>query len=120
MRRMFVCVGMLSVLCCSAFAQSKGLPSAGTEQAVMGIERELLNAILKGDASAPAPDAKTDAKEAWRNADGESLGDAVANTRDRAKDAVDNAADEIHEDADRASRDAAYEQGRADEMSRSR
>jgi hypothetical protein len=72
------------------------------------------------DLKQKARDAKTDAKEAWRNADGESLGDAVANTRDRAKDAVDNAADEIHEDADRASRDAAYEQGRADEMSRSR
>jgi hypothetical protein len=72
------------------------------------------------DLKQKARDAKTDAKEAWRNADGESLGDMVANTRDRAKDAVDNAADEIHEDADRASRDAAYEQGRADEMSRSR
>jgi hypothetical protein len=49
---MFLFVGILSVLCCLVFAQSKGRPSAGTEQAVMGIERELLNAILKGDASA--------------------------------------------------------------------
>ena len=52
MGRMLVFVGILSALCCSAFAQSKGRPSAGTEQVVMGIERELLNAILKGDASA--------------------------------------------------------------------
>jgi len=72
------------------------------------------------DLKQKARDAKTDAKEAWRNADGESLGDKVATTTDRAKDAVDNAADEIHEDADRASRDVAYEQGRVDEMSRSR
>jgi len=52
MGRMLVFVGILSVLCCSVFAQSKGRPSAGTEQAVMGIERELLSAILKGDSSA--------------------------------------------------------------------
>ena len=52
MRRIFVIVGILSVLGCSVFAQSKGRPSAGTEQAVMGIERELLSAILKGDSSA--------------------------------------------------------------------
>ena len=52
MGRMLVFVGILSGLCCSVFAQSKGRPSAGTEQVVMGIERELLNAILKGDASA--------------------------------------------------------------------
>src|SRR5215203_3985946 len=52
MGRMLVFVGVMCVLCCSAFAQPKDRPSAGTEQAVMGIERELLNAILKGDASA--------------------------------------------------------------------
>jgi ketosteroid isomerase-like protein len=52
MGRMIVFVGTLCLLCGSAFAQSKGRPSAGTEQAVMGIERELLAAILKGDASA--------------------------------------------------------------------
>ena len=52
MGRMLVFVGILSALGSSAFAQSKGRPSAGTEQVVMGIERELLNAILKGDASA--------------------------------------------------------------------
>ena len=54
MGRMLVFVGILSGLCCSVFAQSKGRPSAGTEQVVMGIERELLIAILKGDASASA------------------------------------------------------------------
>jgi hypothetical protein len=67
-----------------------------------------------------ARDAKTDAKEAWRNADGEDLGDKVANTTDRAKDAIANAGDEIHEEADKVSRDAAYQKGRADEMSRDR
>jgi hypothetical protein len=72
------------------------------------------------DLKQKARDAKTDVKEAWRGADGESLGDKVANTTDRAKDAVANAGDELHEEADRATRDVAYEQGRADEMSRSR
>jgi predicted Holliday junction resolvase-like endonuclease len=73
------------------------------------------------DLKQTARDAKTDVKEAWRRADGEeSIGDKVANTTDRAKDAIDNAGDELHEEADKASRDVAYEQGRADEMSRSR
>jgi hypothetical protein len=72
------------------------------------------------DLKQTARDAKTDAKEAWRNADGESLGDKVANATDRAKDKIADAGDELHEEADLASRDAAYEQGRADEMSRSR
>jgi hypothetical protein len=65
-------------------------------------------------------DAKTDVKDAWRKADGESLGDKVATATDRAKDKVADAGDELHEEADRASRDAAYEQGRADELSRPR
>ena len=52
MGRMLVFGGILSALCCSVFAQSKERPSAGTEQTVMRIERELLNAVLKGDASA--------------------------------------------------------------------
>ena len=52
MRRMLVLGGILSALCCSVFSQSKEKPSAGTEQTVMRIERELLNAVLKGDASA--------------------------------------------------------------------
>ena len=65
-------------------------------------------------------DAKTDVKEAWRNADGESVGDKVANTTDRAKDKLANAGDELHEQADKASREAAYQEGRADEMSRDR
>ena len=42
----------MSALCCSVFSQSKEKPSAGTEQTVMRIERELLNAVLKGDPSA--------------------------------------------------------------------
>jgi len=65
-------------------------------------------------------DAKTDVKEAWRKVDGESLGDKVANTTDRAKDELANAGDELHERADKASREASYQQGRADELSRSR
>src|SRR6266849_11169924 len=52
MGRMLVFAGILSALCCSGFAQSKERPSAGTEQVVMRIERELLNAVLKGDPSA--------------------------------------------------------------------
>jgi ketosteroid isomerase-like protein len=52
MRRILVLSGILSALCCSAFAQSKDQPAAGTEQAIMRIERELLNAALKGDAAA--------------------------------------------------------------------
>ena len=52
MERIPVFVGILSALCCSSFAQSKEKPSSGTEQTVMRIERELLNAVLKGDASA--------------------------------------------------------------------
>lgn len=67
-----------------------------------------------------ARDAKTDLKDAWRKADGESLADKVATATDRAKDKVADAGDELHEEADRAARDVAYEQGRADEMSRSR
>jgi ketosteroid isomerase-like protein len=52
MGRMLVFAGILSVLCYSGFAQTKKQPSAGTEETVMRIERELLSAILKGDASA--------------------------------------------------------------------
>ena len=72
------------------------------------------------DLKQTARNTKTDAKDAWRKADGESLGDKIATGTDRAKDALENAGDEIHEDADKASRDAAYERGRADEMSRPR
>lgn len=64
-------------------------------------------------------DTEADVKEAGRKIDGdESLGDKVANAGDRLKNAVDNAGDEIHEEADEMSRDAAYQQGRADETSR--
>jgi ketosteroid isomerase-like protein len=52
MGRMLVFVGILGALCCSVFPQSKGRPSSDAEQTVMGIERELLKAVLKGDASA--------------------------------------------------------------------
>ena len=73
------------------------------------------------DLKETARDVKTDAKEAWRRADGEeSLDDKLANATDRAKDKVADAGDELHEQADRVSRDIAYQEGRADEMSRSR
>src|SRR4051794_23283085 len=52
MRRILTFTGILSVLCCSVFAQSKVAASGGTEEAVMRIERELLDAVLKGNASA--------------------------------------------------------------------
>jgi hypothetical protein len=64
-------------------------------------------------------DTEADVKETWRKADGdESLGDKVANAGDRLGNAVKNAGDELHEGADKLSRDAAYEQGRADEAGR--
>ena len=53
MRRTLIFAWIFCVWCCSlAEAQSKEQPSGSTEQAVMRIERELLNAVLKGDASA--------------------------------------------------------------------
>jgi len=68
------------------------------------------------DLKKTARDAGADMKEAWRKADGEeSLGDKVANAGDRLGNAAKNAGDEVHEEVDEASRDAAYERGRADE-----
>lgn len=61
-------------------------------------------------------DTEADAKEAWRKADGhESLGDKAANIGDRAGNAVKDVGDDLHEEADKLSRDAAYERGRTDE-----
>jgi hypothetical protein len=57
-------------------------------------------------------DTEADAKETWRKADGESVGDKLANAGDRTRNAVKDAGDEIHEKSDEASRDAAYERGR--------
>lgn len=66
-------------------------------------------------------DTAADVKETWRKADGdESLGDKIANVGDRARNAVEDAGDALHEGADKLSRDAAYEQGRVDELNRSR
>lgn len=64
------------------------------------------------DIKRAARDTETDVKEAWRRADGESLGDKAANARDRAGNAVADVGDKLHEGADKASRDAAYERGR--------
>ena len=52
MRRMIVFAGILTALCGSGYSQSKEKPASAAEQAVMRIERELLAALLKGDASA--------------------------------------------------------------------
>jgi ketosteroid isomerase-like protein len=52
MKRILMFTAILGALCCSAFAQSKGAASGGTEEAVMRIERELLDAVLKGNSSA--------------------------------------------------------------------
>jgi ketosteroid isomerase-like protein len=52
MGRILVLAGFMTVLGCSGFAQPKEKSSGGAEQAVMRIERELLSALLKGDASA--------------------------------------------------------------------
>jgi hypothetical protein len=73
------------------------------------------------DISKTIRDKEADIKETWRKADGdESLGDKAANLGDRAANAVKDAGDELHEGADKLSRDAAYEEGRADELNRSR
>jgi hypothetical protein len=64
-------------------------------------------------------DTEADMKETWRKADGdESLGDKAANLGDRVGNAIENAGDELHEGVDDASREAAYQQGRADEATR--
>ena len=66
-------------------------------------------------------DKEADIKETWRKADGdESLADKAKGLGDRAANAVKDVADDVHEEADRMSRDAAYEQGRVDELNRSR
>lgn len=75
--------------------------------------------MVMSDLKKTVRDTEADMKEAWRKADGdESLGDKAAGAGDRIENAVKNAGDEIHEEADEASRDAAYQQGRADEMTR--
>lgn len=62
---------------------------------------------------------EADVKEAWRKADGdESLGDKAANVGEGVGNAIENAGDVVHKEADEAARDAAYQQGRADEMAR--
>ena len=64
-------------------------------------------------------DTEADLKETGRKLDGdESLGDKLAGAGDRIENAVKNAGDELHEEADKMSRDAAYEQGRADEATK--
>lgn len=62
-------------------------------------------------------DTEADAKATWRKADGESVGDKVADAGDRARNAVADVGDKVHEKSDEVSRGAAYERGRIDEAS---
>jgi hypothetical protein len=101
-----------------------GLPRHIEKPSMTRFKSTVANAAAHGgtamsDLKETARDVGADMKEAWRKADGdESLGDKVANTGDRLENAVKNAGDEIHEEVDEASRDAAYEKGRADEATR--
>ena len=71
------------------------------------------------DLSKTVRDTEADVKETWRKADGdESLGDKLAGAGDRVENAAKDVGDDLHEGADEMSRDAAYEQGRADEATR--
>ena len=70
------------------------------------------------DIKKDARNATTDAKDAWRKADGETIGDDLATARDRASDAIKNAGDDLHQDADAASREMSYDKGRLDEAAR--
>jgi hypothetical protein len=70
------------------------------------------------DIKKDARNAETDAKDAWRKADGETIGDDLATARDRASDAIKNAGDDLHKEADAASREMSYEKGRVDEAAR--
>jgi phage-related minor tail protein len=101
-----------------------GLPRDIEEPSMTRFKVTTANAAAHGgtamsDIKETAREAGADMKEAWRKADGEeSLGDKVANAGDRLENAAKNAGDVLHEEADEASRDAAYERGRADEASR--
>jgi hypothetical protein len=70
------------------------------------------------DMKRTARDIEDDAKETWRKADGESLGDKLANAGDRIRHGAENVGDELHEKVDEASRDLEYERGRTDQMRR--
>jgi phage-related minor tail protein len=100
------------------------LPRGVEEPAMARFESTAANAAAHGgkamsELNRTVRDTEADMKEAWRKADGEeSLGDKVAGAGDRASNAVKDAGDALHEKADDASRDAAYEEGRADEAAR--
>ena len=75
--------------------------------------------MVMSDLSKTIRDTEADVKEGLRKADGdESLGDKAAGLGDRVENAVKNVGDDVHEGADEVSRDAAYQQGRTDEMTR--
>jgi hypothetical protein len=102
------------------------LPRGIEEPPVTRFETTAAPAAAQGgmamsDLSRTIRDTEADVKETWRKADGdETLGDKAANVGDRVENAARNAGDELHEEADEASRDAAYQQGRTDEMTRQR
>jgi hypothetical protein len=105
--------------------QLNGPLARGVEQpSVTRFESSTALAVPEGgrdvsDLSKTVRDTEADVKETWRKADGdESIGDKVANAGDRLGNAVKDAGDDLHEGADKLSRDAAYEQGRADESTR--
>ena len=52
MERILAVAGILTAISVCGFSQAKDKASGGAEEAVMRIERELLAALLKGDASA--------------------------------------------------------------------
>ena len=68
------------------------------------------------DLKRTARDVEDDAKETWRKADGESLGDKLANAGDRIRHGVENVGDELQDKTDEAARDLEYQRGRTDEM----
>jgi hypothetical protein len=99
----------------------------GIQEPSMGrVEVNAALAAIEGDVpmsdlNKAVRDTEADVKENWRKADGnESLEDKARDLGDRATNAVKDVGDKVHEEADRMSRDASYEQGRVDEMNRSR
>jgi hypothetical protein len=102
----------------------RGLARGIEQPSVSRFKSNAASAAIEGgremsDVKETIRDTEADAKEALRKVDGdESLGDKLAGAGDRIGNEVKNAGDEIHEEADEMSRDAAYQQGRADEATR--
>jgi hypothetical protein len=94
-------------------------PHAGDTVDVTGTHAPANGGMNVDDIKRAARDTEADIKETGRKVDGEeSLGDKAANAKDRVGNAVEDVKDKVDETVDEASRDAAYEKGRADEMAR--